>query len=223
MAEDSDRVEGMLVLSATTGKFGTNVHVVAAGPGSPCLIIDPGHDSADAVAEAVRTHRLQPEAILITHGHMDHTWDAVPLARRYGIAAWIHPADRYQFGAPAKGLPDSFPRELLVGHPDQEPDEVGDLPEHGGELAFAAGRVTVLHTPGHTGGSVMFRFDGDEAPLLATGDTLLATGGGRADAPGASPASLDASLRTIATACPGGTRLLTGHGPTSTLSETGIR
>lgn len=212
----------MLVLSATTGKFGTNVHLVAAGPGSPCLVVDPGHQAADAVLEAVRAHRLEPEAILITHGHMDHTWDAVPLARHYGVPAWIHPADRYQFGAPAKGLPDSFPRELLVGHPDQEPDEVRELPADGGELAFATGPVTVLHTPGHTGGSVMFRFDAD-TPLLATGDTLLADGPGRADAPGASPAALDASLRTVAATCPGDLRLLTGHGPSTTLSETGIR
>ncbi|MEW2510298.1 MBL fold metallo-hydrolase [Streptomyces sp. NPDC046870] len=215
----------MLVLSAATGKFGTNVHIVAPGRGAPCLIVDPGHDAADAVVEAVRAHRLEPEAILITHGHMDHTWDAVPLARRYGIPAWIHPADRYQFGAPAKGLPDTFPRELLVGHPDQEPEQVAEIPADGGELDFAAMPVTVLHTPGHTGGSVMFRFgDADaDAPVLATGDTLLAGGRGRADAPGASPASLDASLRTVAATCPGGTRLLTGHGPAATLSQTGIR
>ena len=223
MTEYSVRVAVMLVLSAATGKFGTNVHLVAAGPGNPCLIVDPGHDSADAVLEAVRAHRLEPEAILITHGHMDHTWDAVPLARYYGIPAWIHPADRYQFGAPAKGLPDSFPRDLLIGHPDHEPDEVSELPEQGGELTFAAGRVTVLHTPGHTGGSVMFRFGTGDVPLLATGDALLADGPGRADAPGASPAALQTSLRLVATTCPDDTRLLTGHGPTTTLSETGIR
>ncbi|MBU6529818.1 MBL fold metallo-hydrolase [Streptomyces sp. NPDC057245] len=212
----------MLALTATTGRFGTNVHVVAPGPGQPCLIVDPGHEAADAVEQAVRDHRLEPEAVLITHGHMDHTWDAVPLARRYGIPAWIHPDDRYQFGAPAKGLPDTFPRELLAGHPDREPHDVRELPAQGGELTFASGTVTVLHTPGHTGGSSMFRFD-DDRPLLATGDTLLATGRGRADAPGASPSSLDASVRDVVRRCPGETVLLTGHGPATTLGEIDIR
>ncbi|MBR8642642.1 MBL fold metallo-hydrolase [Streptomyces tuirus] len=100
---------------------------------------------------------------------------------------------------------------------------MSELPERGGELTFAAAPVTVLHTPGHTGGSVMFRFGGDDAALLATGDALLAGGPGRADAPGASPAALEASLRRVAATSPDDTRLLTGHGPTTTLSETGIR
>jgi len=210
----------MLVQSARTGRFDTNVHVVATGPGQPCLIVDPGHEAATPVIEIVRRHRLLPEAILITHGHMDHTWDAVPLSRHYGIPAWIHPADRYQFGAPAKGLPTSFPRELLVGHPNEEPDTVRGLPENGGPLDFTAAAVTVLHTPGHTGGSVMFLVDADR-PLLATGDTLLATGAGRSDAPGGDPADLATSVHDIRGNHPAETLLLTGHGPGTTLGQIG--
>jgi hydroxyacylglutathione hydrolase len=202
----------MLVLSEPVGKFDTNVHVVAERPGAPCLIIDPGHQAAPAVDAFVREHRLQPEAILVTHGHMDHTWDAVPLAQRYGVPTWIHPADRYQLGAPARGLPDSFPRELLAGHPDTEPDLVCVFPEHGGRLDFTAAGVTVLHTPGHTIGSVMFRIDADR-PLLATGDTLLATGPGRSDAPTGDAEQLARAVRTARAQAPKGTVLLTGHGP----------
>jgi glyoxylase-like metal-dependent hydrolase (beta-lactamase superfamily II) len=202
----------MLVLTEPVGQFDTNVYVIAAGPGAPCLIIDPGHRAAPAVEGFVREHRLLPEAILITHGHLDHTWDAVPLALRYGVPTWIHPADRYQLGAPAKGLPDSFPRELLAGHPDVEPDLVRHLPEHGGPLDVVSARVAVLHTPGHTAGSVMFRIDADR-PLLATGDTLLAGGPGRSDAPTGDPEQLAESVRTARQQAPAGTRLLTGHGP----------
>jgi hydroxyacylglutathione hydrolase len=216
----TQETQDMLVSSTTTGKFDTNAHVIAEGPGQPCLIVDPGHDAAAEVHELVRRHRLVPEAVLLTHGHMDHTWDALPLAQHYAIPAWIHRADRYQFGAPAAGLPDSFPQDLLVGHPNQEPDQVHEFPEHGGPLRFTTAGVTVLHTPGHTPGSVMFRIDGDR-PLLITGDTLLASGPGRSDAPDGSPTGLAASVRQVRESCPGETLLLPGHGPRIDLAQIG--
>jgi glyoxylase-like metal-dependent hydrolase (beta-lactamase superfamily II) len=206
----------MLVLTIPTGQFATNVHILAEAPGQPCLIIDPGHEAAPRIDEAVRRYRLLPEAVLITHGHMDHTWDAVPVARRYGVPVHLHPADRYQLGAPAQGMPATFPQDLLAGHPNREPSQVVDLPEHGASLPFAAGVVKVLHTPGHTAGSVMFHLEGDR-PLLATGDTLLASGPGHSLAPGGSGTALAESIRAIRADCPAQSLLLPGHGPRTTL------
>ncbi|MFJ3644508.1 MBL fold metallo-hydrolase [Streptomyces murinus] len=77
----------MLVLSAATGKFGTDVHIVAAGPGNPCLVIGPGHDSRESVLRGPRP-LIEPDAILITHSHMDHAWEAVPLGAPASSAAW---------------------------------------------------------------------------------------------------------------------------------------
>ncbi|MEY9877204.1 hydroxyacylglutathione hydrolase [Streptacidiphilus sp. MAP12-33] len=207
----------MLTLSVASGMYRTNVHVLAEGPGAACVIVDPGHQAFQPVLDLVEKHRLTPEAVLLTHGHMDHTWDAAPLADHFGVPAWIHPADRYQLGAPAKGLPANWPQDELVDHPNREPAEVRALPEQEAELRLAGIGLTVLPSPGHTGGSVMFLAEGDR-PVLLSGDTLLAGGPGRSDAPGGSSTALRRSLQQLAARVPAGTRLLPGHGPTAALA-----
>ena len=62
----------MLIAGFPAGSWATNCYVLAAGPGEPCLVIDPGQDSIDGVHEIVREHRLAPAAVLLTHGHIDH-------------------------------------------------------------------------------------------------------------------------------------------------------
>lgn len=136
----------MLVLTAGTGQFATNVHVIAPGAGRTCLIVDPGHRSAPVVEEIVEEHRLRPEAVLLTHGHMD-TWDAAPPARRHAVRTWIHPAGRHRLGAPERGLPADFPPDLLRGHPHREPETVRLLPPDGGTVGFCDARhlTTSIH------------------------------------------------------------------------------
>ena len=95
----------MLIAGFPAGSWATNCYVIAAGPGEPCLIIDPGQNSIDGVHEVIREHGLAPAAVLLTHGHIDHIWSVAPVSRDFGIPALIHGDDRYRLVDPAGALP----------------------------------------------------------------------------------------------------------------------
>ena len=94
----------MLIAGFPAGPWGTNCYVVATGPGAECVVVDPGKDAADGVAEVVREHRLKPVSVLVTHGHIDHMWCVAPVAGTYDATAWIHPEDRHLLSDPMAGM-----------------------------------------------------------------------------------------------------------------------
>ena len=69
----------MLIAGFPAGSFAANCYVVAAGPGEQCLIVDPGQDAEPGIEEIIQRHRLQPAAVLLTHGHIDHIWSVAPV------------------------------------------------------------------------------------------------------------------------------------------------
>ena len=94
----------MLVTGFPADAFGTNCYVVATGPGEQCLVVDPGIGVLDRLDEVLAEHRLHPAAVLLTHGHLDHTFSVAPVCGARGITAYVHPADREMLADPAKGL-----------------------------------------------------------------------------------------------------------------------
>ncbi|MEP6851389.1 MAG: MBL fold metallo-hydrolase [bacterium] len=213
----------MLVEGFPAEVAGTNCWVVAAGPGEQCVVVDPGVGIGPRLAEIVAGHRLHVAAVLLTHGHLDHTFSVVPVCQATGVAAYVHPDDRHQLADPwsGLGLPFGAPLFGVPGLTFAEPDDVRELGD-GSVLDLAGLSLRVEHAPGHSAGSVVFvSADGgpDGAPLLFSGDLLFAGSIGRTDLPGGSDAAMDASLRRVVLGRPDHTVVHTGHGPSTTIGR----
>ncbi|MFE3460932.1 MBL fold metallo-hydrolase [Nocardiopsis aegyptia] len=206
----------MLILGFPAGVFGTNTYVLAEGPGAGCVIIDPGQRSLEGLSDLVARHRLEPEAVLLTHGHMDHTWDAVPVGARYDVPVYVHTADRFMVGAPARGLPDDFPAHLLEGHPNADPSGLRAVDGDRTTVRAAGLDIEALHTGGHTPGSIVLHVQGGESALF-TGDALLAGALGRTDGPGGDERRLRSALNRHCAPLPDTTAIHPGHGDPTTL------
>jgi hydroxyacylglutathione hydrolase len=212
----------VLVAGFPAGPPQTNCWVVAPAAGQQCVVIDPGIDAQQTLDDLLAEHRLQPVAVLLTHGHLDHTFTVtaavLPVGAARGVPAWIHPADRGQLSDPGAGLglPPGSP--LFGGLSFAEPADLRLL-EDGTVLDLAGLRITVDHAPGHTPGSVAFRVPGDRGPVLFSGDLLFAGSIGRTDLPGGDTAAMFASLARVCLPLPDETEVAPGHGPSTTIGR----
>lgn len=208
----------VLVVGFPSGAFQANCFAVAAGAGEACVIVDPGQDAVEPLTELLAKHRLTPVAVLATHGHFDHVFSVAPVCDGHDVPAWIHPADRALLSDPMRGLsPES--RAFFGGRLElREPREVRELSD-GAVLDLAGLQITVDHTPGHTGGSVVFRTGSDDVSVLFAGDTLFAGSIGRTDLPGGDTGQIMESLRTKVLTLPDDTVVLPGHGPQTTIGR----
>jgi glyoxylase-like metal-dependent hydrolase (beta-lactamase superfamily II) len=152
--------------------------------------------------------------VLLTHGHLDHTFSVTPVCGARGITAYIHPDDAEMLADPAKGLSADL-TALFGGRLTwTEPEDVAPLAD-GMVLKIAGLELTVDHAPGHTRGSVMFR--GED--LCFSGDVLFRDSIGRTDLPGGSMAQMMASLRDKVLTLPDEMTVLPGHGPETTIGR----
>jgi len=203
--------------------------VVATAAGQECVVVDPGKDAADGVAEVVREHRLKPVSVLLTHGHIDHMWCVAPVAGAYDATAFIHPADRHLLSNPMMGTSPETAAMLLGGRYEfAEPDDVAEL-DDGQELSLAGLDLIVDHTPGHTEGSVTFRtpYAGNDARPVAepvsqvmfSGDLLFAGSIGRTDLPGGDHPTMLRSLAGKVLTLPDDIVVLPGHGEQTSIGR----
>ncbi len=176
------------------GSWDVDNNVWVVGNDTECVVIDAAHDEA-AIAEQVAGRKVV--GILLTHAHDDHIKAAVELAERVGAQTYLHPADRMLWD---------------VVFPDNPPDhELSD----GEQIAVASGQLTVLHTPGHTPGSVCFLL-ADQGQLF-TGDTLFAGGPGATGRSYSSFGDIIESIRGKLLTLPAATVVNTGHGDSTTI------
>ncbi|MGZ8179771.1 MBL fold metallo-hydrolase [Williamsia sp. SKLECPSW1] len=204
----------MLITGFAAGVFATNCYVVADGPGADAVIVDPGQDAAPAVSDLLDEHGLTPVAVLLTHGHLDHTWDAAALCEKYSIPAYIHPADRPMLSDPASGIGPAL--SSLIGDLSfAEPETVVDFVD-GQAVDLAGIRFDVVAAPGHTRGSVLLTttvpVEDAEVDVCFSGDVLFAGSIGRTDLPGGDHQQLLNSIATTLLTRSDDTQVLPGHG-----------
>jgi hydroxyacylglutathione hydrolase len=211
----------VLIRSFPAGAFGTNCYAVAPGAGQECVVVDPGLDAVEPVAEMLAQNGLKPVAVVLTHGHLDHTFSVLPVCEGYDIPAYLHPADSGMLSDPARWHGPAL-APLITGLRLPDPAEVRPL-DDGAVLDLAGVRLTVRHAPGHTQGSVVFALDlgseFDDAPGLLAGDVLFAGSVGRVDLPGGSWEDMLHSLRDVVLPLDDATVVLPGHGPATTIGR----
>jgi hydroxyacylglutathione hydrolase len=212
----------VLITGFPAAAFGTNCYVVAPQAGAECLVVDPGVDVVDQLDDVLRQHDLQPVAVLLTHGHLDHTFSVTPVCGARGIPAYLHPDDNGMLADPMSGI-SADTRALFGGRLEwTEPDDVRPLSD-GATLQIAGVELTVDHAPGHTGGSVLFRLPEDERDdrpeVCLSGDVLFAGSIGRTDLPGGDHATMLRSLATKILPLRDEVVVLPGHGPQTTIGR----
>ena len=208
----------MLIESFPAGIWQTNCYVVASQRNAECIIIDPGFNCADQVAEIVGNNNLKPVATLLTHGHLDHMWSVVPVAKGYDIPAYIHASDKYLLADPLAGISAetvAMLSESLVGVSFVEPSEVIEFNSRT-KISIAGIDIDLVPAPGHTAGSTIFQI-ADDSQTVFTGDVLFAGAIGRTDLPGGSPDQMNETLRSVILPLPDVSRVLPGHGAESTM------
>jgi Zn-dependent hydrolases, including glyoxylases len=193
-------------LARVVGPVSTNVHILADARSREAIAIDTAIPSLDWIAAELAARDWTLKLIVSTHGHWDHIGENAAVASHTGAAIAVHPLDRDRLEHPQ---PLFAPFEIPPSVPAVELAE-------GGVIRFGEIRLRVLHTPGHTEGSVCLMAD-DEG-LLFSGDTLFAGGWGRVDLPGGDPAAMVESIGRLA-GLEDHIGVLPGHGGTSTIGR----
>jgi glyoxylase-like metal-dependent hydrolase (beta-lactamase superfamily II) len=209
----------VLITGFPAAAFGTNCYVVAPEAGAECIVVDPGIGVVEQLDEVLAEHRLQPVAVLLTHGHIDHTFSVTPVCGARGVPAYLHPDDNDMLRDPLVGI--SADTAALFGGRLEwtEPDDVQPLVD-GAVLRIAGLEITVDHAPGHTRGSVLFRLPETDLPeVCLSGDVLFAGSIGRTDLPGGDHATMLRSLETKILTLPDEVVVLPGHGPETTIGQ----
>lgn len=201
----------MQVISLVVGPISTNCYIVFCERTREAVVIDPGFDrfDEDIVLGKIRELGLSVKYIINTHGHIDHISGNAKLKRETGAKIAVHADDAEMLIDPSKNY---FIGALFSTYGVSPPDI---LLKDGDEIRVGDIRIRVLHTPGHTPGSISLYIE--EEGVVFTGDTLFAGSIGRTDLPGSSHEKIMRSIREKLLSLPDETRVYPGHGPETTI------
>ena len=191
------------------GPLQCNCSIIGDETSHEAMVIDPGDDIDDILA-IIRKHNLQVKQIVITHAHIDHVGGAMKLRTATGAPILLNQNDH----ALLKILDQ---QAVWVGMKSPGAVEIDQSVTTGETVAAGSHSAQILHTPGHTEGSICLYFSAEKK--LIAGDTLFAGSIGRTDLPGGSMKKILTSLHTTVLALPDDTVVVPGHGELTTIGE----
>lgn len=195
----------MKIAKFSLGPLGTNCYIIHKE--NKALIFDPGAEG-DRIINYLNENELEPKAILLTHAHFDHIGAVDQLRKTYNIDVYGHELEANWLEDPSLNRSNQFiGNEIKTEAPDQLLEE--------GELTLGQFSFEVLHTPGHSPGSVAFIFHKDK--FMVSGDVLFLQGIGRTDLPGGSFEVLKNSLQEKLYKLPDAYVVLPGHGENTSI------
>ena len=199
----------MIRETLAVGLLGCNCTVLGDEESHEAIVVDPGYDIPRILAVLAK-HQFTVKQIVVTHAHIDHIASALDLKQITGA-----PILYSQDDLPLVAMMDAQAGWLNVAIPTVKPPD--HSPADGEQVSVRGIEATVLHTPGHTEGSLCLHVPA--ANLLLAGDTLFAGGVGRTDLPGGNTEKLLTSIRERLLPLPDATQVIPGHGPATTIAR----
>ena len=194
------------------GAFECNCTVLACGDTKDAVVIDPGGET-DKIKEIIEHYSLTVRAIIHTHAHLDHIYCTRDVKEAHGGEVCLHRGDTFLYEGFAM-------QAAMFGWQVRDTTPVERWIEHGDTIALGKRELAVVHTPGHTPGSVCFAVeDPDAGRILFAGDTLFKRSVGRTDLPGGDAKQLASSIRSRLYTRDLDTVVVPGHGPVTTLGD----
>lgn len=189
------------------GALETNCYLVYCPETLECAVVDPGAE-AERIFRLIAEKGLHPIVILNTHGHVDHIGANKDVKDKFNIPLSIHSSDSAMLESVHQ-----FETGFLIGA--KASPSADNFLEDGDKIEIGKSYLKVIHTPGHSQGSVSFLGDG----FILSGDTLFNGGVGRTDLPGGSWDTLVSTIKNKILTMPEETTVLPGHGPPTTVGQ----
>lgn len=203
----------------TLGMWAANCYIIGDAERGSAFVVDPGQDGAGPVRDVLAKRGVTCEAILLTHGHLDHLWSVPELVAELDVPVRMHAEDRWLWDSPAAafGAP---PQALQAQFGLDWKPPTDHLETFTGEVTMTVAGFTVQtrHTPGHTpGSSVFLTRDVADAAVLVSGDLIFAGSVGRTDFPRGSWEEQARSIHDVVLPLEDDTVIISGHGPETTV------